>query len=185
VGAPDFTVAVSPATATITPGQSVAATLTITPVAGYTGTVTFSCGTLPSLAACAFAPASATPGNGTAATTKLSITTTAPSPETQRGAVRSLEQILWANLVFLLFLPGRSLKLYRHRIYSVFLVLFLISGLISLSGCGGSNSSSSGGTAPSAPSATGTPTGMQTITVSANDSTGKLSHSVTLQILVQ
>jgi hypothetical protein len=181
VGAPDFTVAVSPATATITPGQSVAATLTINPVAGYSGTVNFSCTALPSLAACTFAPSSVTPGNGTAATTKLTITTTAPSAETRRGAVRSLQPIVWASVVFLLFLPGRWLKLHRYRIYSLLLVPFLIS----LSGCGGSNTSSSGDTTPSAPSAPGTPTGMQTITVSANDSTGKLSHSVTLQVVVQ
>jgi hypothetical protein len=181
VGAPDFTVAVSPATATITPGQSVAATLTINPVAGYSGTVNFSCTALPSLAACTFAPSSVTPGNGTAATTKLTITTTAPSAETRRGAVRSLQPIVWASVVFLLFLPGRWLKVHRYRIYSLLLVPFLIS----LSGCGGSNTSSSGDTTPSAPSAPGTPTGMQTITVSANDSTGKLSHSVTLQVVVQ
>ena len=181
VGAPNFTVAVSPATATITAGQSVAATLTITPVAGYSGTVSFSCGTLPSLATCAFAPSSVTPSNGTAATTKLTITTTASSAETQRGAGRSLEPVVWASVVFLLFIPGRWLKRCRHRIYSLLLVLFLIS----LSGCGGSNSSSSGDTTSSAPSTPGTPTGMQTITVSANDSTGKLSHSVTLQIVVQ
>jgi hypothetical protein len=88
---------------------------------------------------------------------------------------------VWASVVFLLFLPRRWLKLYRYHIYSLLLVLFLIS----LSGCGGSNTSSSGGTAPSAPGTPGTPTGMQSITVSANDSTGKLSHSVTLQIVVQ
>ena len=181
VGAPDFTVAVSPGTATITPGQSVAATLTITPVAGYSGTVRFSCGTLPSLAACVFAPSSVAPSNGTAATTKLTITTTAPSAETQRGAVRSLEPIVWTSVVFLLFLPGHCLKRCRRRIYSLWLLLFLIS----LPGCGGSNASSSGATTSSAPSTPGTPTGMQTITVSANDSTRKLSHSVTLQIVVQ
>ena len=141
VGAPDFTVAVSPGTATITPGQSVAATLTITPVAGYSGTVSFSCGTLPNLAACAFAPSSVTPSNGTAATTKLTITTTAPSAQTQRGAVRSLEPIVWTSVVLLLFLPGHWLKRCRRRIYSLWLLLFLIS----LSGCGGSNTSSSGG----------------------------------------
>jgi hypothetical protein len=85
---------------------------------------------------------------------------------------------VWTSVVFLLFLPGRCLKRCRHRIYSLLLLLFLIS----LSGCGGSNASSSGTTTSSTP---GTPTGMQTITVSANDSTRKLSHSVTLQIVVQ
>jgi hypothetical protein len=185
VAAPDFTIAVLPATATVTAGQSVAATLTITPVAGYSGTVSFSCGPLPSLATCTFAPSSVSPNNGTAATTRLTITTTAPSAATQRGAIRPLKQIAWVSVLFLLFLPGRAAKLYRHRMRSVLIVLFLMCGLISLSGCGGSNSSSSGGGAPSTPSTPGTPAGTQTITVSATDSTSKLSHSVTVQMVVQ
>ena len=95
--------------------------------------------------------------------------------------------MVWASVIFLLFLPGRALKRYRHRIYSVLIVLFLMGGLISLSGCGGGNASPSTVEAPSSTttSTPGTPTGMQTITVSATDSTGKLTHSVTLQIVVQ
>ena len=184
--APDFTVTVSPATATITAGQSVAALLTITPIAGYSGTVSFSCGTLPSLATCTFAPTSVTPSNGTAAGTKLTITTTAPSAANQRGAIRSLEPMAWLSVTFLLFLPGRAAKRYRHRLYSV-LAVFLMGGLISLSGCGGGNAAANngGGTGSTTPSSPGTPTGTQTITVSATDSTGKLTHSVTLQIVVQ
>ena len=185
--APDFTVTVSPATATITAGQSVAATLTITPVAGYNGTVNFSCGTLPNLATCTFAPTSVTPSNGAAATTKLTITTTAPSAATQRAGIRPLEPMAWLSVTFLLFLPGRAAKRYRHRIYSVLIVLFLTGGLISLSGCGGGNASANNGGSPTGTttSTPGTPTGTQTITVSATDSTGKLTHTATLQVVVQ
>jgi Bacterial Ig-like domain (group 3)/FG-GAP-like repeat len=183
--APDFTITVSPATATITAGQPVAATLTITPVAGYGGTVNFSCGTLPSLATCTFAPTSVTPSNG-AATTKLTITTTAPSAATQRTAIRPLEPMAWLSVTFLLFLPGRVAKRDQRHMYSVLTVLFLVGGLMLLSGCGGANASPSAGSAPStAPSTSGTPTGAQTITVSATDSTGKLIHSVNLQVVVQ
>jgi Bacterial Ig-like domain (group 3)/FG-GAP-like repeat len=187
LAAPDFKVTVSPATATISAGQPVSATFTITPVAGYSGTVSFSCGTLPSLATCTFAPTSVTPSNGTAATTKLTITTTAPSAATQRGAVRSLEPVAWLSVTFLLFLPGRAMKRHRHRMYSILAVLFLTGGLISLSGCGGANAAANNGssTPSTTPSTPGTPAGTQTITVSATDSTGKLTHSVTLQIIVQ
>jgi Bacterial Ig-like domain (group 3)/FG-GAP-like repeat len=184
VAAPDFTISVSPATATFTAGQSAAATLTITPVAGYSGTVGFSCGTLPTGAACAFSPSSVTPGGGMAATTKLTITTTAPSAATQRGGLRPMETMAWLSFAFLLFLPGRGSILTRRRMYSVVAVLFLSGGLMSLAGCG-SGSASSGGSTPSTPSTPGTPTGTQTITVSASDTTNKLSHSVTLQIVVQ
>jgi hypothetical protein len=184
--APDFTVSVSPATATITAGQSVAATLTVTPIAGYGGTVSFSCGTLPSLATCTFTPTSVTPSNGAAAGTKLTITTTAPSAATQRAAVRPLAPMAWFSVTFLLFLPGRATKRYRHRVCSVLSALFLMGGLISLSGCGGANASTSGSSSPSTTTSTpGTPTGTQTITVSATDSTGKLTHTVILQVIVQ
>jgi hypothetical protein len=185
--APDFAITVSPATATITAGQSLAATLTITPVAGYSGTVSFSCGTLPSLATCTFTPTSVTPSNGAAASTKLTITTTAPSAASQRAAVRPLEPMAWFSVTFLLFLPGRAAKRYRHGMYCLVMVLFLMAGVLSLSGCGGANASgTNGGSTPSTTTSTpGTPTGTQTITVSATDSTGKLTHSVTLQVVVQ
>jgi hypothetical protein len=74
----------------------------------------------------------------------------------------------WLSVTFLLFLPGRVAKHYRHRLY--LLVLFLMGGLISLSGCGGANASANNvGSAPSTtPSTPGTPTGTQTITVSGH-----------------
>ena len=181
VAVPDFSVAISPATATITAGQSVAATLTITPVRGYTGTVSFSCGTLPSLATCTFAPSSVTPDNGTAASTKLTITTTAPSSATQRAAVRKLASIAWVSIAFLLLLPGRWSK--RHRRWMYFVpILVVMCSLISLSGCGGSSGGSNASGTTNTP---GTPVGTETITVTATDSTGNLSHAVTLQVLVQ
>jgi hypothetical protein len=61
-------------------------------------------------------------------------------------------------------------------------ILFLMSGLLSLLACGHSSPSPNSAGTPTTP---GTPTGTQTITVATTDSTGKLSHSVTLQIMVQ
>jgi hypothetical protein len=184
VAAPDFTVAISPATATITAGQSVTATLTITPVGGYTSIVSFSCGTLPSLATCSFAPSSVTPGNGAAASTKLTIATTAPSAATQRAAVRKLTPVAWVSVAFLLLLPGRGSKRYRRWMYFVPMLVVMCS-LISLSGCGGSKVSPAAGSASGTSNTPGTPAGTETITVTAADSTGKLSHVVTLQVVVQ
>jgi hypothetical protein len=54
IAAPDFTVRASPTTGSVSPGQSAAFTFTVTPAAGYTGTVKFSCGTLHSTATCSF-----------------------------------------------------------------------------------------------------------------------------------
>jgi hypothetical protein len=46
----------SPGTLTVNSGGSGTLTLTLTPVGGYTGSVTFSCGTLPAHVTCTFAP---------------------------------------------------------------------------------------------------------------------------------
>jgi hypothetical protein len=173
---PDFGFAVSPATATVAAGQSAIATVTITPIGGYSGTVNFSCGTLPGGAACSFAPSSVTSAAGVPATGKLTITTTAPSSAMERRVPRSLEGIALMSVGVLLFLPGRRLN--RRGIYSAVVMLFLIGGFVSLSGC-----SSSGG--PSNPSNPGTPAGTQTVTVSATDASDKLTHSASFQIVVQ
>jgi hypothetical protein len=178
---PDFGFAVSPATATVAAGQSAIATVTITPIGGYSGTVNFSCGTLPGGAACSFTPASVTLANGLVASGKVTITTTAPSSAaTQQAVPRPLQGIALIGVGLLLLLPKRRLILEGFR--SVVLTLFLISGLISLSGCGQSSSSPSG---PRTPNNPGTPTGTQVVTVSATDSSGKLAHSASFQIVVQ
>jgi hypothetical protein len=123
-----------------------------------------------------------TPANGLVATGKLTITTTAPSSAMERGAPRSLEGIALVSVGVLLFLPGRRLN--RRGIYFTVVMLFLIGGFVSLSGC-----SSSGGAGnpsnPSMPSTLGTPVGTQTVTVSATDASGKLTHSASFQIVVQ
>ena len=54
IAAPDFTIAATPTSASVTPGQTATFTFKVTPVAGYAGTVKFSCGTLPSLVTCSF-----------------------------------------------------------------------------------------------------------------------------------
>ena len=176
---PDFGVAVSPVTATVAAGQSAVATLTVTPIGGYSGTVNFSCGTLPGGAACSFTPASVTPASGLAANGKLTITTTAPSSAAQQSVPRPLEGIALISAGLLLLFPKRRLVL--KGVHSAVLTLFLLSGLISLSGCGQSSSSPSG---PGTPNTPGTPAGTQVVTVLATDSSG-LKHSASFQIVVQ
>jgi len=77
VVAPDFTVTTQPSSATITAGQSATFTFTVTPVGGYSGTVKFSCGLLPSEASCSFSPATVASSSGSALTSTLTITTSA------------------------------------------------------------------------------------------------------------
>ncbi|MDR3737298.1 MAG: pectinesterase family protein, partial [Acidobacteriaceae bacterium] len=73
---PSFSLSVSPTTLVITSGSTGAATITFTPVGGYTGTVTLSCGSLPANVYCTFTPLTLTAnGSNTVQTSTLSIAT--------------------------------------------------------------------------------------------------------------
>lgn len=174
--APDFTISASPSSATIAAGQSATTTLTVTPIGGYSGTLHFSCGTLPTGVACTFTPASLTPANGAAAAVGLTVSTTASGVAKQRSLDRGLSVIAWAGAIFLAFSPKRIRQMNRLLTHSL-LLLILMSVLISLSGC---NSSS-----PTPKPNPGTPTGAQTIAVTAADSAGNISHPINFQVTVQ
>jgi hypothetical protein len=174
--APDFTISASPSSATIAAGQSASTTLTVTPIGGYSGTLHFSCGTLPTGVACTFAPASLTPANGATATVSLTVSTTAPGVAEQRTLDRGLSAIAWAGAIFLAFSPKRMRRMNRLLTHSL-LLLTVVSALVSLSGCSSSS--------PSHPTTPGTPTGAQTIDVTAADSSVNLSHPINFQVTVQ
>jgi hypothetical protein len=175
--APDFTISASPSSATITAGQSATTTLTVTPIGGYSETLHFSCGTLPAGVACTFTPSSLTP-NGVAATVGLTVTTTAPGVAEQRTLDRGLSAIAWAGVIFLAFSPKRMWRM-NHLLKHSCLLLLLIGALVSLSGC-------SSGSSPNPPNNNpGTPTGAQTIAITAADSSGNLSHPINFVVTVQ
>ena len=72
---PGFALAASPASQSVTQGASTSYTVTVTPSGGFTGTVTFSAGGLPTGAAATFNPSSVT-GAGTATMTVTTVATT-------------------------------------------------------------------------------------------------------------
>jgi hypothetical protein len=174
--APDFTISASPSSATIAAGQSATTTLTVTPIGGYSGTLHFSCGTLPAGAACTFTPTSLTPANGEAATVGLTVSTTASGVAEQRSLDRGLSVIAWAGVIFLAFSPKRIRRMNRLLTHCLVL-LILMSALVSISGCSSSS--------PTPKPNPGTPTGAQTIAVTAADSSGNLSHPINFQVTVQ
>ncbi|WP_260736199.1 beta strand repeat-containing protein [Tunturiibacter lichenicola] len=175
--APDFTISASPSSATISAGQSATTTLTVTPIGGYNGTLHFSCGTLPTGVACTFTPSSLTP-NGTAATVGLTVSTTASGVAAQRSLDRGLSAIAWAGVIFIAFSPKRMWRM-NHLLKHSCLLLLLIGALVSLSGC-------SSGSSPNPPNNNpGTPTGAQTIAITAADSSGNLSHPINFVVTVQ
>jgi hypothetical protein len=70
--APDFSLSATPASQTVTAGNSTSYTVTVTPSGGYTGTVSFRVAGLPSGATGTFTPGSVT----TSGSSTLSVTTT-------------------------------------------------------------------------------------------------------------
>ncbi|MGC2160435.1 MAG: Ig-like domain repeat protein, partial [Silvibacterium sp.] len=72
--APDFSIALTPASGSVADGSSSKVTVTITPTNGFNAATSLSCTGLPADAACSFNPASVTP-NGAAATSTLTIST--------------------------------------------------------------------------------------------------------------
>jgi hypothetical protein len=184
IAAPDFTVSATPTSGTITPGQTATFTFTVSPVGGYAGTVNFSCGTLPSQAACSFSPASVTPSGGSPASTTMTVTTAVSSamlnPERRSGP--SLPPWLpagglaMAGGICLVFTPKRIWRL-NTRSRGLCWALLLASLSLLVSGCGGGGNSS--------PSNPGTPAGSYTVSVTASGSAGGPLHAMSITLIVQ
>src|SRR5215217_4092092 len=77
---PDFALGVSPGSRNVVPGGSAVYTLTITPLAGFTGQVDFTAGNLPAGAVAAFNPASVNITDAGSKTSTVSLTTGASIP---------------------------------------------------------------------------------------------------------
>ncbi len=77
---PGITVQTSPASQSVTRGQTVSYTITVTSTNGFAGVVTLSASGLPNGASAAFAPSSITLTSGGKATSTMSVTTTSTTP---------------------------------------------------------------------------------------------------------
>jgi hypothetical protein len=96
---PDFSIACSPSTVSVTQGSNTNTTCTVTAINGFASSVTLGCTNLPSGVSCAFSPASVTPtasstltltATGTATTGTSTIQATGTSGTTTRSANLSL-----------------------------------------------------------------------------------------------
>jgi hypothetical protein len=175
---PDFLFSSPGAIATITAGQSATTTLNIISEYGYHGTINFSCSGLTTGENCTFTPASLTaPADGQLISSTIVTSTTTSAY--LNGLAEPLRGIAWASLLCLALSPRRIRQLNLRLIRASVFTLLLLIGFIHLTGC------SSGSSSPSGSQNSGTPKGTQTITVTAADSAGGPSHSLTLQLTVQ
>jgi chitobiase/beta-hexosaminidase-like protein len=173
---PDFKVVVSPTTLTIAAGQSGTATFTVTPVNGFNSQVSFACTGLPAEAACTFNPSSVTPNGIAAASSTLTVTTTAKSAELRPPAELSQRPIYAILLPVLAVLFGFSARKGRSRrglrLLGVLIFLAAVSGLTS---CNSANPVGN----------PGTPIGTSNVSVSAATSgAGGTNHAATLTITI-
>jgi hypothetical protein len=152
---PGITAAVNPTSLSIQPGSSGQLVITITPIGGYTGTIDFSCGTLPAHVSCAFAPPTLTLSGAGPFTDTLTVSTNAAATAQLRfpGQGGRFDSVLLAAL---LWLPGSLAAMFglkrrkgkhstsRQVFWMIAILLWIGAG--ALSSCGGKSSFAAPGT---------------------------------------
>jgi hypothetical protein len=170
----DFTI--SNGTISVAPGATGTTNLTVTPLGGFNGTVTYTCAGAPSEATCTVA----------ATSSGATVTVTAAAPSSNLVRPGSIHETNGSGLFYAMLLPGmlglliagrrkRALKSGAH-IMALLVVLSLST--LWMGACGGS--SSSGPTTPTNP---GTPAGNSTLTITATS--GTIVHTATVSLTVQ
>jgi hypothetical protein len=190
---PGFTVSLSPATLTLTPGQSGTITTSVTPVNSAALTaplfVTLSCSGLPDEASCTFTPENIEiqPNATAAITVPMVIGTQGISGPSSSSVRRAPNSIAWAFLFPGAFaLGGLAWSARRHRWLgrlSVVTLLALVT-LLGATGCNPRYDYYNHGPDPAPP----TPAGTYTVTVtgqSTNGVTAVTSPPVTFALTVQ
>ena len=170
VNSPDYTISANPPTLTLGAGQSGNTTITVTPE-GYIGTVSFSCGNLPSYVTCTFNPINATVtfNSGATAAQTLTLTVVVASTISMLEGSRPVLLAMIAPLGLLGFLPLAGKNRKRLRLYLGIVALALVAAG-AITGC---TSSSTTSNLP--------PAGPQAIVVNAT-ANGGIAHSLNLII---
>jgi photosystem II stability/assembly factor-like uncharacterized protein len=141
--------------ATVTAGQTATYMMQVTPISGFSGSVTLTCAGAPSEASCSAVPSPVMPTGSTAVPFTVTVTTTAASLMVPRGqpsrwtppvSPRQIGLPLLAILtVFALLIRcGDVLRTKRAFVYAPALVIVAL-GLIWIGGCGGGGGGGGGG----------------------------------------
>ncbi len=176
VQAPDFTVGPAPGSTTsqtVTAGGSASYALVFTPSTSFSGTVNLSCAITPVVSpapSCGLS-SSSVQLNGSTQQVTVTVGTTA-------GVAASIATILppgtWPVTLLWTFLGTTCVCLWSRKTRPAFAAVLALA-LLFCPGCGGGSSS---GTKPSA----GTPAGTYTVTITATS--GTISHTMSLQLVV-
>jgi pimeloyl-ACP methyl ester carboxylesterase len=182
---PDFSLSISPTSATVAAGGSATYTLTVTPVGGFNQQVSLSCAGAPSAATCSVSPASVTLDGADAAKTTVTVTTTARShanPTRRRVPPWAVgpQAIPWFGWVLMLATLSSLAAMRGQRVrFSLTALAATALLMISWVACGGG-----GGTTTTPPS--GTPAGAYTLTLTGTytSSSPSLTHNTTVSLTV-
>ncbi len=139
---PDFSISLGLGQVSVTQGQSQPVTINVTPLSGFTGTVSnFTCSGLPAEATCTFSPTQVT---GSSSTT-LTITTAALG-QARKRASNDKRGLPWTGTqtMFVLGACLFGIPAWRRRRRAP-LVLMMIAMLVLTPSCGGSGGGGGGG----------------------------------------
>ena len=150
-GSPDFTVAATPASATVSAGGSAIYTVTATPANGFSQTVTWNCTGAPMGAACSISPATVTLDGAHSATATVTLMTMArawsppqPSPQSWPPILPWLSVVACFAFLVAFFLCFALRHAFRER-YGFAAAAFLLTVSICACACGGGNGGGYGG----------------------------------------
>ena len=184
----------SPTSQTVSPGQSAAYKLNLSPLGGFNQTVSLSCSGAPVQSTCLVSPSSVMPSGSMPASVSVTVSTTTPSA-TARGedrmppSLKRLPQLPWcigfASLLgFLtgsLWLAGVGHDARKHELtgrlplaVAVFIMLLVVGTSCGGGGAGGMRNA-------------GTSAGAYTLTVTGTSTSGSvtLTHNLQLGLTVQ
>ena len=172
-GSSGFTLGATPSAMTIASGASGTLTVSVAPQSGsFNSAIALTCSGLPSNLKCSFAPASVTPGTGTASSI-LTVTATSASSAVNRRDGQGLFFATWL-LGFGLFGIVFTGKIHGGRIPRVVATWFVATVFIGAISCGGNTANSSSGS--------GSPTSH---VVTINGSAGSVQLSTTVTVTVK
>jgi hypothetical protein len=174
----DFSLASAQGSDTVKAGSAATYNLKVSPVSGsFVSAVALTCSGLPAQTSCSLSPNAVTPG-GSAASSTLSITTTATVAEAEpiRKSRSAPVYAVWIQLqaIGLLGIMFAMPKRLSSKTRALVTLLLVSGALIFMFGCGGT------GIVP--PPQTGTTPGTYTITVTGTS--GHLQHSLPLTLVV-
>ena len=174
-GAGGFLLTADPSSQTVAAGSSATFTLTLTPSAGFSGTVNLGCSGVPQQATCTISPSSLTTNGTTSPTAVVTIRTTArvmAPPAPGPGDFFPRNGLRWAPWLAVLLALAMLATTRRKR--AALLLAAMMAVMVFWTACG------SGGTVANVPR--GTPAGSYSITVTATSGSTSQTTAAVLKV---